>query len=119
MDEALELLDLLGERGIPAALVSNWDMSLREVLADLGILDRFAAVCISAECGVAKPDPRIFRAALSALGVRADEVVHCGDDPVLDGSGAVAAGISPVLIVRDGRRVDPRYRSIRRLTELM
>jgi putative hydrolase of the HAD superfamily len=117
MDDAAELLDALAARGIPVGLVSNWDVSLREVLAELGIADRFAAVCISAECGVAKPDPAIFAAALGALGARADEVIHCGDDARLDGWGALAAGITPVLIVREGR-ADPCFRSIRRLTEL-
>lgn len=118
MDDALELLDALAARGIPVGLVSNWDVSLRDVLAELGIAGRFAAVCISAECGVAKPDPAIFAVALDALGARPDEVVHCGDDPLFDGCGAQAAGITPVLIVREGRRPDPRFRSIRRLTEL-
>jgi putative hydrolase of the HAD superfamily len=118
MDDAMTLLDELRARETPVGLVSNWDASLRDVLADLGIADRFSAVCISAECGVAKPDPRIFQAALAALGMRADEVVHCGDDPVLDGSGASAAGITPVIIVRDGRAVDARFRSIRHLSEL-
>jgi len=119
LDDAAAFLDDLRARDIPVGLVSNWDTSLRGVLADLGIADRFSAVCISAECGAAKPDPRIFQAALAALGVRAAEVVHCGDDPDLDGAGALAAGITPVIITRGGGPVDPRFRSIRHLSELL
>jgi putative hydrolase of the HAD superfamily len=118
MDDAVPALDALAARGIPVGLVSNWDVSLREVLVELGIADRFAAICISAECGVAKPDPAIFTAALDALGLPPDGVVHCGDDPLLDGCGARAAGITPVLIDRSGRRPDPRFGSVRSLTEL-
>jgi putative hydrolase of the HAD superfamily len=118
LPDAAELLDALAGRGTPVALVSNWDISLRDVLAELGIAERFAAVCISAECGVAKPDPAIFTAALGALGARPEEAVHCGDDVLLDGCGALAAGITPVIIARDRRPADPRFRVIRRLTEL-
>ena len=86
-----------------AAVVSNWDYGLPQVLAGLGVADRFAAVATSAAVGAAKPDPAIFRAALQGLGVAPGEALHCGDSPRHDCAGAAAAGVAAVLIDRDGR----------------
>jgi len=40
----------------------------------------FDGIVVSGEEGVIKPDPRIFATALAAAGVRADEVVHVGEE---------------------------------------
>jgi putative hydrolase of the HAD superfamily len=51
----------------------------------------------SAVVGIAKPDPGIFRVALKALGVSADDtVLHIGDSLRYDVAGALAAGIRPI-----------------------
>jgi putative hydrolase of the HAD superfamily len=60
-------------------------------------------VAISGTLGVAKPDPRIFKAALDEAGADPAATVHVGDQPVNDVAGALAAGITPVLIDRFGR----------------
>jgi putative hydrolase of the HAD superfamily len=86
--------------------VSNFEPWLDEVLALQGIADRFAAVAISGTLGVAKPDPRIFKAALDEAGADPAATVHVGDQPVNDVAGALAAGITPVLIDRFGRHPD-------------
>ena len=52
-----------------AAVVSNWDYSLDEVLAGLGLA--FDVVVTSAATGASKPDPAPFRVALERLGARA------------------------------------------------
>ena len=44
--------------GVPVAVVSNWDYSLRGTLAGLGL--EFDAIVTCGETGVRKPDPRIF-----------------------------------------------------------
>ena len=116
--DAREVLDELAARGTPVALVSNWDASLRGLIERLGVADRFAAICTSAECGFAKPDRRIFRLALARLSVPPECAVHCGDDPLLDGLGAAAAGVTPVILTRSDTTVDRRFRSISRLSEL-
>lgn len=118
LPDAAPALDALAAAGVPVCLVSNWDVSLRGVVERLGIADRLAAVCVSAEVGAAKPDPAIFRAALGALGMGAHEVVHCGDDPMLDGEGARAAGIRPVLIARAGEISDTHFTVISHLGQL-
>jgi putative hydrolase of the HAD superfamily len=105
-DDVRPALDELARRGITLGLVSNFEPWLDEVLALQGITDRFAAVAISGTLGVAKPDPRIFKAALDEAGADPAATVHVGDQPVNDVAGALAAGITPVLIDRFGRHPD-------------
>ena len=105
-DDVRPALDELARRGITLGLVSNFEPWLDEVLALQGITDRFAAVAISGTLGVAKPDPRIFKAALDEAGADPAATVHVGDQPVNDVAGALAAGIIPVLIDRFGRHPD-------------
>jgi putative hydrolase of the HAD superfamily len=105
-DDVRPALDELAGRGVTLGLVSNFEPWLDEVLALQGIADRFAAVAISGRLGVAKPDPRIFKAALDEAGADPGATVHVGDQPVNDVAGALAAGITPVLIDRFGRHPD-------------
>jgi putative hydrolase of the HAD superfamily len=105
-DDVRPALDELARRGITLGLVSNFEPWLDEVLALQEITDRFAAVAISGTLGVAKPDPRIFKAALDEAGADPAATVHVGDQPVNDVAGALAAGITPVLIDRFGRHPD-------------
>ncbi|MEQ9094252.1 MAG: HAD-IA family hydrolase, partial [Miltoncostaeaceae bacterium] len=98
--DALPALEGLRARGLRLALVSNWDMALGDILVDLGIAGLFETVVISAVCGLAKPDPAIYAHALDRLGVTPGRAVHVGDDPLLDGEGARAAGLRAILIDR-------------------
>jgi putative hydrolase of the HAD superfamily len=100
--ETVEVLQELRRRGHPLAIVSNWDVSLREVLDRTGLTRFFDAIVISAELGAAKPSARPFAAALAALDAPADGAVHVGDTYAEDVLGARAAGVTPVLVVRDG-----------------
>jgi len=85
------------------ALVSNFDHPphAHALLQESGMADVFDAVVVSGDVGVKKPDPRIFRPALQAVGLQPDEVVFVGDSAE-DVQGAQAAGITPILIRRDG-----------------
>jgi len=105
-DDVRPALDELAGRGLTLGLVSNFEPWLDEVLALQGIHGRFAAVAVSGKLGVAKPDPRIFKAALDEAGADPGATVHVGDQPVNDVAGAMAAGITPVLIDRFGRHPD-------------
>jgi putative hydrolase of the HAD superfamily len=104
--DALPLLRRLRHRPIRIAVVSDWDCTLAEHLDRLGVGAWIDEVVVSAVVGVAKPDPRIFAAALERLGVPPEFAVVCGDDPVRDVAGARAAGIRGVLIDREGRYPD-------------
>jgi putative hydrolase of the HAD superfamily len=75
------------------AVVSNWDISLHDHLAELGLAHFFDAVVCSADVGSEKPDPEIFAAALARLGARPERTLHVGDGRS-DEEGARAAGIA-------------------------
>jgi putative hydrolase of the HAD superfamily len=118
--EVAGTLDGLRARGLKLIVVSNWDASLGDTLVQLGLGSRFDAVLTSAQVGAAKPDPAIFEVALSAAGVGPEHAVHVGDSLTEDIAGARAAGITPMLVRRDGDdEPAPRdLHTLRRLSEL-
>jgi putative hydrolase of the HAD superfamily len=67
---------------------------LRLILQHLGISKFFSQVFISSELGTDKPDPEIFRRALTIMQLNADEVLHVGDDPERDWKAAASGGLS-------------------------
>jgi putative hydrolase of the HAD superfamily len=95
-------LSALRAAGIRTVVVSNWDWSLHERLAETGLADLVDGALASAEVGSAKPDGAIFRAALELAGAAPEEAWHVGDTPEADIDGARAAGLRPILIARDG-----------------
>ena len=85
-------------------LVTNGASCLqREKLATAGLEEYFDTVIVSAEFGVGKPDPSIFKHALDQLDVTADQTMMVGDSLTRDIDGAIATGIRGVWINRDGR----------------
>ena len=98
--EVPDTLAALKERGVRTVVVSNWDISLHEQLADTG-LDRLVdgALC-SAEAGASKPDPGLLLQGLELIGAGPGEAWHVGDDPVNDAGAALAAGVEAVIVDR-------------------
>jgi putative hydrolase of the HAD superfamily len=84
-------LAAVAARGLPQAVVSNFDGRLAPLLDGLG-LGPFATVVTSAQVGAAKPDPAPLRAAAAALGVPGSALLHIGDSQREDGGAAAAAG---------------------------
>ena len=104
---AVEALRTLKARGLKIALVSNYDGRLHRVVAELGLRPFFDAVIVSSEVGWAKPSPRIYAAALAALGVGPGEALMVGDRPKEDAAGATAAGLKALLYDPRGRAPGP------------
>jgi putative hydrolase of the HAD superfamily len=99
------VLAALRGRGLALVVVSNWDVSLHEVLRDTGLAGLVDGALTSAQCGAAKPDPAIFARALALAGGAAPaDAVHVGDSVEADVAGARAAGLAAVLVARDGAR---------------
>jgi putative hydrolase of the HAD superfamily len=96
----------LGDMGIARVVVSNWDVSLREVLDRTGLTALLDGIVISAEVGAAKPDPAIFASALTVARARPDEAVHVGDTVEADVAGARAAGLRALYLDRSGADTD-------------
>jgi putative hydrolase of the HAD superfamily len=114
------VLAALGDRGVARVVVSNWDVSLHDVLERTELRPLVDAVVTSAEFGAAKPDPAIFARALElAGGVAPADAVHAGDDLDADVGGARAAGIAPVLVARDGEAAPAGVRAIPTLEGLL
>jgi putative hydrolase of the HAD superfamily len=67
-------------------------------LAAMGIAGCFDAVITSIEVGWRKPDPRIYAAALTRLGIEPAAALFAGDTYDADYAGPVAAGIQAYLI---------------------
>ncbi|HEY5049722.1 MAG TPA: HAD family hydrolase, partial [Acidothermaceae bacterium] len=105
--DAIPLLDSLRARGLRVGLCSNAPyriQSLHSQLAYLGLDGHLDAVTFSAEVGWRKPSPRMFAAALSALGTIPERTVMVGDSETADIAGAHAAGMRAVLIRRSGNQ---------------
>lgn len=109
----------LRARGVKLVAASNWDVSLHEQLDRTGLAPLLDGALSSAEVGSPKPDPEIFVRALALAGARPEEALHVGDDLEADVGGALAAGLEPVLIERDGPlEPPPGVRRIASLAEL-
>jgi putative hydrolase of the HAD superfamily len=100
LGSAHALLEALRTRGLLLAVVANgWPEPARLTrrrIAELGVAERVDAVVLADEVGWRKPDPRIFAAALAALGVTAGEAMHVGDSLAADVRGAADAGLTSV-----------------------
>jgi putative hydrolase of the HAD superfamily len=99
-------------------VVSNWDISLGDVLERLGLASLVDGVVTSAAAGARKPSPSIFKQALDLAGTTAERATHVGDSLEEDVGGARASGIAPVLLCRGGARGPAGVRTITSLAEL-
>jgi putative hydrolase of the HAD superfamily len=70
---------------------------VQEILTEAGIPDVFEVVVVSSEFGYAKPNPRIFRIALSRLNVEPEEAVMVGNIISTDVFGGNRVGLKTVL----------------------
>lgn len=95
-------LDELTATGYRLAVVSNWDANLAELLEAHDLARNFERIYDSATLGREKPDPRIFEPVLAGLGLEPGECVYIGDDYGLDAVAARGAGLTPILVDRDG-----------------
>jgi putative hydrolase of the HAD superfamily len=117
--DAVPALRALRAAGLKLVAASNWDVSLHEQLDRTGLTPLLDGALSSAEVGAPKPDPEIFARALALAGAEPGEAWHVGDDVEADVGGALAAGLEPVLIDRDGSlEAPPGVRRIASLAEL-
>jgi putative hydrolase of the HAD superfamily len=100
--DAIPALAELRARGLTLVVASNWDCSLPDWLEPAGITELVDGVVTSAEVGAPKPNPRVFERALAIAGVGPSDAVHVGDKVDNDVEGAAGAGVSAVLVQREG-----------------
>jgi HAD superfamily hydrolase (TIGR01509 family) len=92
-------------------------------LKGIGILDYFHTIVLSEECGIRKPDERIFHQAAQALGCAEQECLYVGNSFDVDVVGAMNAGMKACWFNADGNKVregdmHPDY-EIAQLSELL
>ncbi|WP_313074828.1 HAD-IA family hydrolase [Melaminivora sp.] len=104
-DDALPALERLGRR-YPLVALTNGNADVRRV----GLGRFFRAAVSACEAGVAKPDARIFQLGAGAAGVPAAQVLHVGDDALLDAQGALDAGMQAVWLRRPAALAPPGQR---------
>jgi len=113
-DDVIPTLNALREIGLRTGLVSNADIRMRDVLADLGVLD-FMDPCVLSELeGVEKPATQIWDKALerSAVWKARSEVIHVGDELEADYRGAERAGLVALLLRREGVAGDGEVKEV-------
>ena len=120
-DDALATLDFLAARW-PVVAVSNGNADVHRI----GIGRYFKASLSATRLGVAKPDARIFHAGAQAAGVVPGEVLHVGDDALLDAQGALGAGMQAAWLntagaewPHDGARPHATVPSLTALRQLL
>jgi putative hydrolase of the HAD superfamily len=122
-EDAAQVLTVLAESRIPAALITNGASDTQRVkLQMMGLLDRFDPLVISGEIGKAKPDKDAFAPVRAAFDCSADEIWHVGDSLTTDVAGAVEIGFTAVWLNRFGAQVGRGIRpnfEISSLTELL
>lgn len=103
---------------LPVYIISNNARKyIEESMKDKGL---HPADIISSDLARAyKPHRAVFEKALEVSGCRADEVIHIGDSVSSDVEGAIAAGIRPVLVDREGKKAAGGILSVRSLTEVL
>jgi FMN hydrolase / 5-amino-6-(5-phospho-D-ribitylamino)uracil phosphatase len=93
--DSMAALNRLTQR-FPVAALTNGNADLHRI----GIADHFVHFIAARNEGHAKPDTPIFNATCQRLGVLNHEVLHIGDDPLLDIEGARRAGLRSCWINR-------------------
>ena len=89
-------------------VVSNFYGNLEAACESSGLASLFGVMADSQRVGAEKPEPAIFRAALSALDATPATAVMVGDSLRRDGEGARRSGMRFIWIAPDGVRATER-----------
>jgi len=103
---------LKNESGLRLGIVSDQPdgPDCRAMLDYWQLTPFFDAVALSCEVGYAKPDPRIFHAALETLNALPQEAAMVGDSLLADVAGAMPLGIKAIWRRTPGQALDAAIR---------
>lgn len=99
-----KLLAYLKKRGFRLGVIANQSFGTAERLANWGILQYFDWILASAEEGVAKPEPELFRRALARACCAPSEALMIGDRLDNDISPAKKLGMRTIWVKQGGSR---------------
>jgi putative hydrolase of the HAD superfamily len=123
-DDVRPTLELLKGKGLKRGLITNLNRELMdELYRKMNLAPYLDFFITPRDAGADKPDPRIFQAALTRAGVKAENAVHVGDRYEVDVVGARSAGVKPVLLDRNDIYPEvtdcPRIHSLAELPALL
>jgi putative hydrolase of the HAD superfamily len=99
---AVALMEIVRQHARTAVITNNTVIEQDEKLETFGLWPHVDVLITSEECGVAKPDPAIFRNAIERLGVAVHEAVMVGDSWANDIVGAANIGMRAIWLNRHG-----------------
>lgn len=95
-------LKRLKSSGLQVGVSSNFDLTLRQRLDELGILEDLDFVLVSSELGIEKPNLNFFGALRDSFpGLKPEQLIHIGDSMELDFLPAIRSGLRAMLICSD------------------
>lgn len=105
-----QVLDWLRAQGIKLGICSNAPFPpemMRRQMSSKEIARRVDAIVLSSEVGKRKPAPEIYRAALGAIGTKADRTVFVGDRLREDYEGPRAIGMRAIIVLAHADEAPP------------
>jgi putative hydrolase of the HAD superfamily len=87
----------MDEQHIPVIAATNNDRRTIKVLDELGLSGYFAHVVVCGDLGWKKPSPFFFEGLERILGIPRGELLHVGNDRVLDVEAAHRIGMQALL----------------------
>lgn len=117
-DDVLDTLRVLARQHYRLGIISNWGSELAGILDGLHLSSYFDVLCISADVGMRKPHSDIFSFATHKLGIEPRHIIHVGDLPDVDGDGAHALGMYPIIIDRHNRYTTCSYQTVSSLCDI-
>lgn len=105
--DSISCLNKLKALGCPMGLLTNWDLSARDLLKSMNLHDYFDSIVVSSEINSEKPSPEGFIISLENLGVKASEAIYVGDNYHDDVTGANQVGMKALLVERWSRHSYP------------
>ncbi|MEN4010576.1 MAG: HAD family hydrolase [Chloroflexota bacterium] len=109
-DDAHPALQALRRAGYRLGMISNAGdaLDVHALIDNAALRDYFDLILISAELGIRKPHPRIFRVALDHFQVNPRQAVMVGDTLGADVLGANGVGMASIWITRRAATPDNR-----------
>lgn len=100
--DTISTLQALRRLGVRIGMISNLTTPYKRAFHANHLGDYVQAAIFSCDCGLIKPDPRIYRLALDQLGTAPAETMMVGDSIKCDVHGSSALGISGFHLARGG-----------------
>ena len=117
-DDTKDLLEWLLSKGIKSAGITNMDIKGDQLMIDLKLTSLLDFIITSYDEKYEKPDKRIFISSINKANVNPEECVYVGDQIQSDYIGSKNAGMTPILIDRNGYYEDFSGNKIKSLGEL-